>query len=102
MLRARSTLTFYSTPRRFTTHPLRSPSDRSSLGQRQVTTSTTSSRDHHVAPLIRPDAETLYACTTGRWLCNDELQRKMRYTPFNADASEQAVCRSVSAQRCVS
>ncbi|KAI0641815.1 kinase-like domain-containing protein [Trametes meyenii] len=50
----------------------------------------------------RPDIEILHACTTSRWLCNDDLQRNMRYAPFNADALEQIVCRSVSAQRCVS
>ncbi|KAI0667373.1 kinase-like domain-containing protein [Trametes maxima] len=49
----------------------------------------------------RPGSETLHACTGGRWLCNDDLQRKMRYTPFDADALEQVVCHSVSAQRCV-
>ncbi|OCH86595.1 hypothetical protein OBBRIDRAFT_714168, partial [Obba rivulosa] len=43
----------------------------------------------------------LFAYTAGRWLCNEEKQLSLRRTPFNVDALEDIVCRSVAAQRCM-
>ncbi|KAH9886024.1 kinase-like domain-containing protein [Cubamyces lactineus] len=50
----------------------------------------------------RLDPEALHTYTTSRWLCNDDLQRRLRITPFDVDALEQAACRSVAARRCIS
>ncbi|KAI0349872.1 hypothetical protein OH77DRAFT_1577287 [Trametes cingulata] len=50
----------------------------------------------------RPDLYSLFSCTSYRWLCNEELQLKLRYTPFDVDALEDIARRAASAQHCVS
>ncbi|KZT22671.1 hypothetical protein NEOLEDRAFT_1097383 [Neolentinus lepideus HHB14362 ss-1] len=56
----------------------------------------------HYVSSSRPDPETLFTSSSSRWLCNDELQRKGRYAPFNPDALEHIACESVGAQHCTS
>ncbi|KAI0074748.1 hypothetical protein K474DRAFT_1647570 [Panus rudis PR-1116 ss-1] len=49
----------------------------------------------------RPDSNQLFF-SNFRWLCNEELQRKLRSTPFDVDALEGIACHAVGAQRCIS
>ncbi|KZT18885.1 hypothetical protein NEOLEDRAFT_1102978 [Neolentinus lepideus HHB14362 ss-1] len=58
-------------------------------------------RGFHLTPSARPDNETLFR-SSSRWLCNDDLQRKVRCAPFNPDALEQIACDAVGAERCIS
>ncbi|KZT08422.1 uncharacterized protein LAESUDRAFT_649018 [Laetiporus sulphureus 93-53] len=59
-------------------------------------------RHLHLTPSSRPDTETLFTSSSNRWLCNDELQHKVRSAPFNPDALEHVACNSVDAQHCTS
>ncbi|KAH9838304.1 kinase-like domain-containing protein [Rhodofomes roseus] len=56
---------------------------------------------HASAQSIRPDSKSLFEHTTTRWLCNDEQEKKLRYTLFNVEALERIACRSVDAERCI-
>ncbi|KZT67001.1 hypothetical protein DAEQUDRAFT_674027 [Daedalea quercina L-15889] len=44
----------------------------------------------------------MFEHTATRWLCNDEQERKLRYTTFNVEALERIACRTVNAERCAS
>ncbi|KAI0657040.1 hypothetical protein C8Q70DRAFT_920569, partial [Cubamyces menziesii] len=68
-----------------------------------ITSALTSSRLPTFSTLaLRPDNETLFSYTSGRWVCNHEQQMKLRYSPFDVDALESIACRAAGAQRCLS
>ncbi|KAI9062060.1 hypothetical protein FKP32DRAFT_1593922 [Trametes sanguinea] len=56
----------------------------------------------HTMPSSRPDAETLFSYTFGRWLSNEEAERRGRYVSFDPDGLERIACKSVGAQKCLS
>ncbi|KZT69534.1 hypothetical protein DAEQUDRAFT_811307 [Daedalea quercina L-15889] len=58
-------------------------------------------RPLHLLPSSRPDAETLFT-SPNMWLCDNELQQRVRYAPFNPDAIERVACESLGVNQCTS
>ncbi|KAF9071932.1 hypothetical protein BDP27DRAFT_1218285 [Rhodocollybia butyracea] len=47
-----------------------------------------------------PAHSELFAHTSGRWLCNEEIFKKLTYRRFNVEAMEKIACATLDAQRC--